>query len=206
METDPIEGSMKASVSPHLESSSSPSSITEFNQGEVMPQGTETWEPNEILVVGGGALGSLFAGRLSREAERGNEAMGGRSPKDKELHVRLVGRGSHYEAIQERGGLEVRTVSGQGSYLCRPVLGEPKEGEEMVDLAIIAVKGKDTLTAAETVRKYLKPGGYVLSLQNGDNSEVLRSVFDPARLIMSTTTQAANLDGPHGMVRWNTAL
>ena len=99
----------------------------------------------KFVIIGAGALGSVFAGHLARAGE----------------DVSLIARGARARYLNEQG----ITVTGLADFNvdCR-VITEPRDIQQ-ADVLIVAVKTYDTASALESVRHLEVP--VVLSLQNG---------------------------------------
>ena len=99
----------------------------------------------KFVILGAGALGSVFAGHLARAGE----------------DVSLISRGARARYLGEQG----ITVTGLADFnvKCR-VITEPRDIQQ-ADVLIVAVKTYDTASALESVRHLEVP--VVLSLQNG---------------------------------------
>ncbi|MFB6301550.1 MAG: ketopantoate reductase family protein [Haloferacaceae archaeon] len=131
----------------------------------------------EVVVVGGGSLGSLVGALLARRHD-----------------VTLVGR-EHQVAAIDDGGL---TVEGVESFRVRPAATADWRGR--ADLAVVAVKAFDTAGAAATLAAG-EPGA-VLSLQNGMGNEATLAECLDVPVVAGTTTLGAALEAP-GRVAWN---
>ena len=133
----------------------------------------------KIAIIGAGAMGSLFGGRLALAGE--------------EVWLLDVWE-EHVRTIKEQG-LVITTQAGD-------VVGHPHattRPEEIgtAELVIIFVKSTATKAAAETAARLLGPGSAVLTLQNGyGNAETIAAVLGKERVIAGTTSQGATLVGP----------
>ncbi|MCL4464444.1 MAG: ketopantoate reductase family protein [Chloroflexi bacterium] len=135
-----------------------------------------------IAVVGAGAMGCLFGGKLARAAE---------------VWLYDPWR-EHVEAIR-RDGLRIVEPTGENTVFL-PATTDPAEIGQ-VDLGIIFVKSHQTEWAASIARGLLKPNGLALTLQNGlGNGEVIARVLGPERAWQGVTSHGATLLGP-GRVR-----
>jgi len=130
-----------------------------------------------ILLFGAGAMSCLFAARLARVAQ-----------------VTLVDTWAEaVETIRARG---IVYEDAQGTRLVRAEAQSPDTDSDPVDLALVLVKSWQTPWVARVLPKFLNPGGFALSLQNGlGNVETLGSQACPG-----TTAEGATLLGP-GHVR-----
>src|SRR5262249_48321373 len=108
----------------------------------------------KVLVVGAGAVGSYYGGRL---------ALSGHD-------VHFVGRKRHIEAIQSHG----LTIDSKltGKHNVRVTASESVFADKPADLVFLTVKSYDTAEAARSIRELIAPQTVVLCLQNGiDNHE-----------------------------------
>lgn len=138
----------------------------------------------EILIVGTGALATLFAARLSEAGhsismlgtwQNGLESL-------RERGARLVGRDGRERAYPVRATCDPAEVSGAG-------------------LALVLVKAWQTERAASQLADCLAPGGLAVTLQNGiGNREMLASALGAERVALGATTTGATLLGP-GLAR-----
>jgi len=136
-----------------------------------------------IAIVGAGAMGSLFGGRLSRVAQ-----------------VMLLDPWAEHVAAIQHGGLSIVELDGQESRFDVAATGDPKAVPE-ADLAIIFVKAHATRQASEWTRQFLAPDGLALTLQNGvGNAEVMAEVLGAGRVVAGVTAHGATLLGP-GRIR-----
>ena len=120
-----------------------------------------------ILIVGAGAIGSLYAAHLAQVAE---------------VWV-LVRRPEHARCINERG---IR-VTGHNEFHSRPkATTDPRELPKF-DFGIVATKANQTREAFAPVA-HLFPHGAVLSAQNGlGGEEVIASLLPSGYVIRGTT-------------------
>ena len=102
-----------------------------------------------VAVLGAGAVGGYFGGRLARAGEE----------------VILIARGAHLEALCRRG---LRVESIQGDFVVQPVLAtdEPEE-VGAVDVVLVGVKAWQVPEAAWAMRPLIGPETFVVPLQNG---------------------------------------
>ena len=132
----------------------------------------------KILVVGPGAMGCLFAARLSKAGF------------DVTLLDYIVERA---EKITEQG-IMVQGVTGQYSVKVPTVT---EDIPSTPDLVLICVKSYKTREASETIKPGLPPETMVVTLQNGlGNVEILEQVFGKDRILGGVTSEGATLLGP----------
>ncbi|MCK5458730.1 MAG: 2-dehydropantoate 2-reductase [Thermoplasmatales archaeon] len=130
-----------------------------------------------IVVLGAGAIGSLFGALLS-----------------KKNNVILIGRTSHVNAIRKNGlsiggktQLNVK-ISAKDSINSIPF---------SVDLLIVTVKSYDTKSAIDQAKQIIHDKTVVLSLQNGlDNIKAIEHVVERRQIIAGVTTHGAFFSKP----------
>lgn len=136
-----------------------------------------------IVVIGSGAIGSLYGGWLL--------AAGG--------DVAFVARGTRFQQLK-RDGLIVRGRQP----LNFPIVNVVDNFDDLppADVLIFAVKLYDLESATRAASKALAPGGLVVGLQNGvDASDQLGAIFDPAQVMIGPVYSAATLERD-GVVRY----
>lgn len=145
---------------------------------------TDGVESREILIVGTGALATLFAWRLGRAGYKPT----------------MLG---HWQpgirALREKGA---RLVNERGEEQAVPVrvVEDPAECRG-IELALVLVKSWQTALVAEELARCLSPQGLAVTLQNGlGNYEVLRDALGEERVALGSTTTGATLLGP-GLVK-----
>jgi 2-dehydropantoate 2-reductase len=108
-----------------------------------------------IAVVGTGAIGGYFGGRLAAAGHQ----------------VHFLARGATVEAIRANG-LRVESVHGDFAIPSREVLvTDDPSVIEAVDVVLFTVKSHDTVDAARSLPPLIGPGTAVISLQNGIDNE-----------------------------------
>jgi len=133
-----------------------------------------------IVVLGAGALGSLFGGLLSWKHD-----------------VTLIGRKDHVRAINKRG----LRISGRTSLKARPKAVTSAGDLEAPDLLMVTVKAYDTETAIKSARNLVGPDTKVLSLQNGITTlGILEAILPKGSLLGGWTSHGVTYLKP-GAVR-----
>lgn len=133
----------------------------------------------KIAIIGAGAMGSLFGGRLALAGE--------------DVWLLDVWE-EHVRAINDRG-LVIATAA--KDLTARPRATTRPEDIGAVDLVVVFVKSTATRAAAGTAVTLLGPDTAVLTLQNGyGNAEMIATVVGADRVIAGTTAQGATLLGP----------
>jgi 2-dehydropantoate 2-reductase len=103
----------------------------------------------KIAVIGTGAVGGYFGGRLAQAGE----------------DVTFIARGAHLQAIQASG---LRVDSVKGDFLVQPAQATSRpEDVGVVDCILVAVKAWQVLEAAQAARPMVGPQTFVVPLQNG---------------------------------------
>ncbi|MGC2275240.1 MAG: 2-dehydropantoate 2-reductase [Candidatus Binatus sp.] len=113
----------------------------------------------KILVMGAGAVGAYFGARLRASGE----------------DVVLCARGESLRAIREHG-LDITSI--RGDLRIEVTATETPRDFAPYDLILFCVKAYDTDAAANAISRCLKPGGAILTLQNGvENEAKLAAIF-----------------------------
>ena len=137
----------------------------------------------EILVMGAGALGGYFGGRL---ADAGHD-------------VTFVARGAHLEALKENG-LKIESPAGDLHLPKVKATNDPAEFPG-ADVVLFLVKNFDVEGAAETLLPSLKPNSVVVTLQNGVSApQRLGEVIGHDRVVPGIAFIPADIKAP-GVIR-----
>ena len=138
----------------------------------------------QILVIGTGALSTLFAARLS---ESGHQ-------------VSMLGTWKDGIQALNQNGARVSVLDGTEHAFQVHATDDPGEVSN-VKHAIVLVKSWQTKRVAEKLKGILAPDGMVLTLQNGlGNRETLARDLGAGRVALGVTTTGATLLGP-GLVK-----
>lgn len=138
----------------------------------------------KILIIGPGAIGGLFAARLT---EGGNDVLLLCNKRD--LANAINRDGLHIEGI---GG--ERDVSVKASFVSGKLDFEP-------ELAMVCVKAYSTECVARDLPSQISDNTAVLSLQNGlGNVEMLKATLGDGRILAGTTSHGATVLAP-GRIR-----
>lgn len=133
----------------------------------------------QILIVGSGALATLFAARLSLAG----------------VNVALIGGWEAALDAIAQFGARLRTPSGTHAGAVR-VYRYPRECRG-IPLALVLVKAWQTARAASVLTECLPSNGLALTLQNGmGNREILTASLGVARVAVGATTYGASLFAP----------
>lgn len=133
-----------------------------------------------VLIVGSGALATLFANRLSRA---GNP-------------VTLLGSWAPaLEALNQQGA-RVREADGRWTTAAVRAVSQTEEAGGF-QYALVLVKAWQTSRAAQQLAECLIPEGVALGLQNGlGNREILAAAIGSPRVALGATTTGAALLEP----------
>ncbi|MHC2484794.1 ketopantoate reductase family protein [Rhizobium leguminosarum] len=133
----------------------------------------------KIAVIGAGAMGGLFAGRL---AEGNHE-------------VSLIEvSGAMIDAITGQG-LRMNGLFGENAY--RLPVGPADRYSDPVDLLIVFTKGMHTTSAMEAARNVIGPDTWALTVQNGiGNVEAIEAFITRDRIVMGMTNWPSTLIEP----------
>jgi len=132
-----------------------------------------------ITVLGAGAMGSLFGGRL---AEAGHAV---------EL---LDVNAAHIDRVQQQG---LTLVTDEGTRTVHVPMMRPEQAQQSPDWLLVFTKTQHTTAALQSVRHLLGPETRVLSLQNGlGNAERMAEVVPMANVAVGVTTVPADLVEP----------
>ena len=119
-----------------------------------------------IAVMGAGALGGYFGGRLSQAGH----------------DVWLIARGAHLEALRS-DGLRIISPRGDAHLTDIGVTGDPEDVGE-VDVVLFMVKNRDVENAAEAIKPMLGAETFVVTCQNGITAwERLGAIIGRERVI-----------------------
>lgn len=135
---------------------------------------------NSLLILGTGAMASLFAGRLAAAG----------------VPVTLAGSWpAGLDALRQAG---VRVIQENGRELQAAVqVAESLQACRGYRFALALVKSWQTAAIAPALAACLAPEGMVLTLQNGmGNREALAQSIGARRVAVGTTTLSATLDAP----------
>lgn len=135
----------------------------------------------EIVVLGAGAMGLLYAGLLAPHAR-----------------VTVVDPWADQIEALKRDGLTVTGYGGERRLAVGAVhLRDAATLERTADFAIALVSAGASRTAAETARTVLKPDGFLLTLQNGvGNIEAYSAALSADRVMAGLSYHSAALGRP----------
>ena len=132
-----------------------------------------------VLIMGTGAVGSLYGGKLARAGHA----------------VTFVARGENLQALRH-SGLTVKSYQGD-FHLERVHATDRPEDAGVCDLVLVCVKSYDTVVAARLMRPAVGPDTVLLSLQNGvENEELLAQELQGADVLGGMVYVGAELASP----------
>jgi 2-dehydropantoate 2-reductase len=133
----------------------------------------------KIVIVGSGAIGSLYGAFLSRLED---------------TEVILVGRNPHITAIQNKG-LKINGILGEHVFHLKAM--ENASDVDEADLVIVTTKTYDTVTAALSAKHLIDTGASLLLIQNGlGTEELVAKALDTTRVLRATTCMGALRTSP----------
>lgn len=132
-----------------------------------------------IVIVGAGAMGCLFAARLGEAG----------------AHVTLIDVDRDRLGLLAREGVELVDDKGRRTVKVRASLAEEVDGP--VDLVLLLTKGVHSAAAVASVTHLAAQDPVALTLQNGiGNAELLADAFGADHVLMGTAHVPADLTGP----------
>ncbi len=143
----------------------------------------------KILVMGAGAVGGYFGARLQQAGE----------------DVVFCARGENLRVLREHG---LSVVSFRGDLRLASVTATDRPLEHApYDLVLFCVKAYDTDAAAHQIEGCLKPGGAILTLQNGIDSEArLCEIFGSACVMGGNARVGVELAAPGRVIHHSTGV
>ncbi|MBU1782235.1 NAD-binding protein, partial [bacterium] len=126
----------------------------------------------KILILGTGAIGSVFGGFLAKSSHQ----------------VTLVGKLPHLEVIKQQG-LKISGIWGEYLITQNLILGLNLEeilrnSQKSFDLVLICVKSYDTEKIVKEYLPVIKESSYIISLQNGlGNLETISNLVEKEKII-----------------------
>lgn len=134
-------------------------------------------DQSSIAVMGAGAVGCFFGGRLARSGRV----------------VTLIARPEHVQAITHNG-LQMDCLDFQEAVTVRAT--EDLAALADADLVLVSVKSPDTGPTMDQIKHFLKTDACILSLQNGvDNCDRIRQLV-PQSTYAAVVYVAAAMTGP----------
>ena len=136
----------------------------------------------KYLVIGAGALGSVFGGFLQKTGK----------------DVTYIGKGEHFDVILKKG---IKIEGIWGNHKIDKIKGyydtEVFKIDQKFDIILLCVKSQDTKTAAELAKPLLKDDGICVSVQNGlDNVEKISDVLGGARTVGARVIFGVEINTP----------
>jgi 2-dehydropantoate 2-reductase len=134
-----------------------------------------------IIVMGAGAIGSLFGALLAKKNT-----------------VILIGRKSHIDAIHKKGLI----IDNNTTINMKIAAHESIEYiSDSPDLLLLTVKSFDTRNAIHQAKNIIDNHTLVLSLQNGlDNLDMIKNIINANQILMGITNHGAFFSKP-GLIR-----
>ena len=142
----------------------------------------------KIAVMGAGAIGGYFGGRLAKAG----------------FDVSFIARGAHLDVIRKNG---LKVLSPLGDFTIHPatVTEDPAEVGP-VDVILFMVKNYDTLRAAEQIRPLVGPDTAIIPFQNGVEARaMLSNVLGARHVLGGVAFIPASIQKP-GVIKHNAEL
>lgn len=140
----------------------------------------------KILVMGAGAVGAYFGARLRAAGE----------------DVVLCARGENFRAMREHG-LDITSI--RGDLKIDVTATDSPRDYAPYDLILFCVKAYDTEAAAHAIEGCLKPGGAILTIQNGvENEAKLGAVFGSDAVMGGNARVGVEMVAPAKIVHLST--
>ena len=142
----------------------------------------------KIAVMGAGAIGGYFGGRLAQTG----------------FDVSFIARGAHLDVIRKNG---LKVLSPLGDFTIHPatVTDDPAEVGP-VDVILFMVKNYDTLRAAEQIRPLVGPDTAIIPFQNGVEARaMLSNVLGSRHVLGGVAFIPASIQEP-GVIKHNAEL
>ena len=142
----------------------------------------------KIAVMGAGAIGGYFGGRLAQAG----------------YDVSFIARGAHLAAIKANG---LKVLSPLGDFTIQPanVTDDPAD-VGAVDVVLFMVKNYDTLQAAKPIRPMVAPDTAIIPFQNGvDAGALLSEVLGAGHVLGGVAFIPASIPEP-GVIKHNAEL
>jgi 2-dehydropantoate 2-reductase len=137
---------------------------------------SEALLPRQLVLIGSGALGSLFAAFLASHTA-----------------VHMLSHWPEQILAIEKQGLTCTHIDGTVSHHHFPITNQARKLEPL-RTAFLLVKSYQTARAAYELEPVLAPDGLVVTLQNGlGNFELLTSVLGRGRVAQGVTAQGATM-------------
>jgi 2-dehydropantoate 2-reductase len=148
-----------------------------------MNMSTDTRALRNVVIVGAGAMGCLFAARLQE---------GGAT-------VTLIDNNAERLSLIAKEGLELSDDSGTRS--CRPGTALAPEHRGPVDLLMLFTKGMHSAAAVGSIAHLAQYKPIAVTLQNGlGNAEILADTFGADRVLKGTAHVPADLAPPNKVI------
>jgi len=128
----------------------------------------------KIVIVGAGAIGSLFAGYLIKTKEE----------------IIILEKTKERAAKINQYGITIESAS--GSWKIKPKATADLKDIDEADLIILCVKAYDTKETINQIKNYVKDKTFVMTLQNGlGNVENICEIINSEKIIAGATNMGA---------------
>ncbi len=141
--------------------------------------GERNGRPLKVLVVGAGAIGAFYGGKLSQAG----------------AEVSVVCR-SDYETVKERG-YQISSIMGNFEFVPSRVLKSAEEFDDDADFVFVTLKVLPEINPVELARPAIRANTSIVLLQNGiDIEEPVARAFPDNKLISGLAFTCVNRTAP----------
>jgi 2-dehydropantoate 2-reductase len=148
-----------------------------------MNMSADTRALRNVVIVGAGAMGCLFAARLQETG----------------ASVTLIDNNAQRLALIAKEGLEL--VDDSGTRACRPGTALAQDYRGPVDLLVLFTKGMHSAAAVGSIAHLAQSRPIALTLQNGlGNAEILAATFGADHVLKGTAHVPADLAPPNKVI------
>jgi len=136
----------------------------------------------KIGIAGPGAVGGYYGACLARAG----------------MDVKFLGRGSHLDAIKEKG-LSIKSY--KGDFHISPFASDDPVEIGPCDLIIFCVKSFDSTNMGRFIKPMVGPSTVILSLQNGvENEEILGGLYGSDKVLAGVAFIGSRIEKPGEIV------
>ncbi|MUK87553.1 2-dehydropantoate 2-reductase [Ornithinibacillus sp. L9] len=135
----------------------------------------------KLLILGSGAMGSLFAGKLTQNG----------------VDVTLFNRSNHHVEAIKKDGLKIIDQHGNNTTVKLPIITNPTDLTDNYDMIVVLVKTFATEIVLETVLPFIRSNTPILTLQNGiGNMEAIKKMAPQQEVFVGGTWSGASVPKP----------
>lgn len=142
-----------------------------------------------IAIFGAGSVGGYVGGLLAASGQ----------------DITLVDAWPQHVEVIRRQGLRLSGTQGAHTVSVEAygIADVQRLARKPVDVALLCVKSYDTAWMTALIKDYLAPSGYIVSMQNGMNEDVIASIVGWGRVVGCVlNTIGVEMTGPGEVMRW----